>query len=597
MSNKQALLNCTFSWGKICRLYDDAIEIAGRSYRLDDLTAIHPTYRTVFGVPSARLELSFGPRRFTLRGIPDLEIARQIVAHLLPYAKESNTQNISQRKRFRLLKARNLARTQAQLWERTTNTDGQREAQSQNPPTISIPHDQHIACVAPAQPETANLFDDFQDLAEQPVLLSLQPIRETPADVSQQPTLPVLTSVLLTPEQSSKHPATVLHLAPTQSIISHEDEAPPIPSTTEQSFQSSPHLSATKTWSMHIPRREPPLRSVQLVNTLPPSAEKPTERGLGTHSLPLPAHKSSVLPVIYVPVRLQPGECAHYSIGAALCGDRLAGAKYVSYPLLDQGLLILTNRRVFYLGKRCQLILAYTHLWYVSLLQNAIALHIEGQFRRIIMEIEHPQEWASRIEQLSFIARRTASRSPQTAPTFVLPGVKPSSAPPITVKRVALPFPTTRTATDSNIAQIIPPEKHTDQLARLTSEAQITARRLHSDQPTSKITPTAVPFPSEPKIEEMLTPKFPHPIEETLKTETPSADIQRTSISEALLHDVQEETVTSLSNDEDVEETTSKRVALASLEHPEQVSDDSQADATDKMKSIPLKRTFTPLCL
>jgi hypothetical protein len=132
-------------------------------------------------------------------------------------------------------------------------------------------------------------------------------------------------------------------------------------------------------------------------------------------------------------VRLQHGECAHYSIGATLCSDRISNSEYATYPLLDQGLLVLTNRRVLYIGKRCRFTLAYTHLWYVSLLHTAVALHIEGQFRRIIIELEHPHEWASRIELLAFIARRARPR-PETPTIAVaaIPGLN------MTLKRKAI---------------------------------------------------------------------------------------------------------------------------------------------------------------
>src|SRR5215472_3135224 len=85
MSNKAVLLNCTFGWGKTCRLYEDSIEIAGTPYKLCDLTSIHPTYRNILGIPSARVELSFGLRRLVLRGIADLETARRMVSHLITY--------------------------------------------------------------------------------------------------------------------------------------------------------------------------------------------------------------------------------------------------------------------------------------------------------------------------------------------------------------------------------------------------------------------------------------------------------------------------------------------------------------------------------
>ncbi len=554
MSNKQALLDCTFSWGKTCRLYRDSIEIAGKSYSLDDLTYIHPTYRTVLGIASARLELCFGLRRLTLRGIPDPETAREMVSHLLPYAEQAGPHIISHRVRSRTTQARDLARAQAKTWERTQKIpallDASRPNTSMTPAATPLPEsdeplseDQTVS-----QSEVADVFDDFQDFAEQPTShvptndlpVSVLPALEIAEDMSEQSTLPVLASCSLSlpeqptdhalvdlpplPEQPTEHmPVNPLPLSaqPSLPIPAEALSAQPISPTSIGSasdlpsvpmLENAPFVQPTKVVAAnkpsrplpvvniqptHIPRREPPLRPVQPANPrtsleqtlarvsaaqsekrnpLPASEQtlirvaaaqsekrNPAKSTLDTDSAPVSALKSNVLPIIHVPVRLQPGEYAHYSSGAALCGDQLTNSEQAIYPPLDHGLLILTNRRIFYLGKRCQLMLAYTHLWYVSILQDAVALHIEGQFRRIIMEIEQPQTWASRIEQLSLIARRSPSHPTQAAPMYVLPGVKPASPLPITVKRAALKLPTAQVGTVSTTASTPAPATHTSQ--------------------------------------------------------------------------------------------------------------------------------------
>lgn len=387
MSNKQALLDCTFGWGKTCHLYADSIEIAGKSYNLEDLTAIRPTFRTILGVPSARLELYFGPQRLVLRGIPDQETARLMVAHLRPYC---TAEPCAVRARSRTGKTRSVAREQARAWERSTKL-----------PAISVSPAGNARDNAETLKHPIRCGDgasglSFDDLAPAPLFTEDESFcaQGTPSETS---------------EQESE-----------VSLPLRDDEWP---------------LAHSR--SLHTPRFQPPLRSVHLV--------PPGQKVQDTCSLPVPAVKSSVLPVIHVPVRLQPGECAHYSIGASLCSDRISGSDRAPYPPLDHGLLILTNRRIFYIGKRSQLILAYTHLWYVSLLHNAIALHIEQQFRRIIIELEHPQEWASRIEQLSFIARRARPRP--ELPTLLmtaLPGLSPSSLDATTFKRPAIKAPVPR---------------------------------------------------------------------------------------------------------------------------------------------------------
>lgn len=368
MSNEQALLNCTFGWGKTCSLYDDSIEIAGKSYDLRDLTSIHPSYRSFFGVSSARLELSFGLHRLVLRGIADLETAHQIVSHLQPYC--STAPQVAHT-RLKSSRGRTLARAQAKAWERTNKLPAVLNASSGSASraTETPGASQHVP--APAQEST------FVE----------EPPTDEPLSLAALPKAP-LTDRSLTPGETLEAFVRIAHNLSTY--------ASPLP---------------TMLWQPpHTPRLQPPLHSIHLI---------PPHQKFDSCSMPVPVVKSSVLPVIHVPVRLQYGEYAHYSIGAALCSDRISRAVGATYPPVDQGLLILTNRRVLYLGKRCQFTLAYTHLWYVSLLRSAIALHIERQFRRIIIELEHPREWASRVELLSFIARR--SRPRPEAPTLAVP--------------------------------------------------------------------------------------------------------------------------------------------------------------------------------
>jgi hypothetical protein len=394
MSNEEAVLSCTFGWGKICRLYDDSIEIGDKTYNLKDLTFIQPSYRTIFGISSARLVLSFGLDRLVLRGIADLNTAHLMVSHLQPYC---STAPHAAHKRSRTKGARSLARAQAKAWERTNKL----------PAILDIPEFD----ASPDTPQRARMttgelvFDEAPPTGE---LISLDAVPKAPVE-----------DTSLTPGETLEAFAQLANNLSTY--------ASPLP---------------TALWQPpHTPRFQPPLHSVHLI---------PPDQKFDSNSIPVPVVKSSVLPIIHVPVRLQHGECAHYSIGATLCSDRISNATRATYPLLDQGLLVLTNRRVLYIGKRCQFTLAYTHLWYVSLLHTAIALHIEGQFRRIIIELEHPHEWASRIELLSFIARRSRPHpEPPTLSVPVIPGQN------MTLKRKAIKAPRNPALAD-NAAVLLP---------------------------------------------------------------------------------------------------------------------------------------------
>ena len=389
MSNEQALLNCTFGWGKTCRLYYDSIEIAGKSYSLKDLTSIHPSYRSVFGVPSARLEISFGLDHLVLRGIADLDVARLMVSHLQPYC---STMPRIARVGTRSSRARDLARAQARAWERTNKM----------PIILNSSGDFAFAT------NTSNPLKQANDLVDESGFNEEIPT-DKPLSLDVVPKAPVKDTSLTPSEMLEAFAQLAQNMSTYTSPLPTEVWQPP-----------------------HTPRFHPPLHSVHLI---------PPDQKFDSVSMPVLAVKSSVLPIIHVPVRLQHGECAHYSIGATLCSDRISSSARATYPSLDNGLLVLTNRRVLYIGKRCQFTLAYTHLWYVSLLHTAVALHIEGQFRRVIIEMEHPREWASRIELLAFIARRARPREElPTLSVAAIPGLN------VTVKRRAIKPATSKKA-------------------------------------------------------------------------------------------------------------------------------------------------------
>jgi hypothetical protein len=430
MRGEKALYACTFSWGKKCLVYHDFLEVDGMSYDLNDLTSVYPTYRRLFGIASARLELYFGRRRLVLRGIADPAVARQIVSYLLPYCSEILSSDTPSRRLHSYgSQSKQLVRAQARAWERTSKVP----AIPHSPENVALRHrSTHLGEEELTLHHRSTALDeegvalrhrsadlDEAELFSDEDLLSLEPHTAsfTEAEISQseeeasQSTRP---SAPLTPKELTKQDSRSLIVC-----------------------QSSPALFTAGLQLLHVPRIQPPLRSVHLVD--------PEQKMIDTCSVPVPALKTSVLPVIHVPVRLEPGECAHYSIGATLCSDRLSNTSHSPYAPLDHGLLILTNRRVYFIGERSQLSLPYLYLWYVSLFYNALALHIERQFRRIIIEVDHPQEWASRIEQIAFIARRSQNRASGSALSHqLLPGLKSSPGEFITMKRGALKVPPKR---------------------------------------------------------------------------------------------------------------------------------------------------------
>jgi hypothetical protein len=119
------------------------------------------------------------------------------------------------------------------------------------------------------------------------------------------------------------------------------------------------------------------------------------------------------LPTVPVPVRLLAGEEAYYSVVATLCGEPIGEASRVTYPARDQGTLILTNRRMIYIGRKSQVVVDYAHLLHVSLLRGAIAVETDYRDRREIFEIRKPEECAQYLET---ILERYAQEARQQQP-------------------------------------------------------------------------------------------------------------------------------------------------------------------------------------
>jgi len=102
--------------------------------------------------------------------------------------------------------------------------------------------------------------------------------------------------------------------------------------------------------------------------------------------------EEDILPTVAVPVRLQPGEQAHYCADVTLCGERIGESVRYTYPALDHGTLILTNRRMIYIGRRSQIVLDYAHFLHISRLRGAIAFEADHWNKRVLFEVRDPLE-------------------------------------------------------------------------------------------------------------------------------------------------------------------------------------------------------------
>lgn len=109
----------------------------------------------------------------------------------------------------------------------------------------------------------------------------------------------------------------------------------------------------------------------------------------------------NTMPIVRVPVLLARGEGAHYSTPATLCGEHIQETWRSTYPAQDHGLLILTDRRIIYIGRKSQLVLDYARLLHVSRLRGAIAFEAEHWQKRVIFAVPRPDECADCAESIA----------------------------------------------------------------------------------------------------------------------------------------------------------------------------------------------------
>ena len=109
---------------------------------------------------------------------------------------------------------------------------------------------------------------------------------------------------------------------------------------------------------------------------------------------------ASMMPVVTVPVCLVHGEQGHYSTNATLCGERMQETLHPAYPAQDHGLLILTNKRIVYLGRKSQIVLNFARLLHVSRLRGAVAFEADHWQKRVIFALSRPEECAAYVEAI-----------------------------------------------------------------------------------------------------------------------------------------------------------------------------------------------------
>lgn len=126
--------------------------------------------------------------------------------------------------------------------------------------------------------------------------------------------------------------------------------------------------------------------------------ELQAERELKIHGFDVSALQQQLryagLPCVSVPLHMMHGEVAHYCTETMLCDDapatvHLPGARRKGK---DRGTLILTNKRIVFLGRKRQIILYYERLLQISQLPGAMMLHAEYWAHQQYFVMQRPLE-------------------------------------------------------------------------------------------------------------------------------------------------------------------------------------------------------------
>lgn len=347
MRKELPIAECMFGWGQVFRLYSDMLDVQGKRYALKDLTHICPIYQHIMGVDSVRLEFRFGKKQVTLRGIAAIDEAQKAIDYLT-----SQYLGIVQANA-------NAAGTGIfHHWER------ERKTQFKTIPKPVLPS---------VQQSNPNVLDAIEgDVAEEPVSAIIDGFLDS--------TLGTETSALGLPVEDFE---TLDEDCWNREICLQE-------------FTQAPTAKVetpTPNWQrFRKEQRERRPHSLYVERSL-------REHSFGVERLARKL-KEEPLPVIHVPVRLQDGEIAHYSVDATLCGEPIGESIRYTYPAKDYGTLILTNTRMIYMGRKSQIVLDYGRVLHVSRLRGAVAFQATHWYRREIFELRRPLECVMYIEAI-----------------------------------------------------------------------------------------------------------------------------------------------------------------------------------------------------
>lgn len=333
------IAECAFSWGKVFRLYSDHLDVDGTRYALSKLTYVRPFYQHVMGISSVRLELCFGKEKVLLRGIAAVAEAKKVIDYLTAQYPDPD---------------QTLTSTGESVWQ--SYPQGDAIATSYEPSQQAIP-------------------------ASEPQLTSenwVEP-EQRPAEPENRGELELMSLSASGAELEQK--------AKPQEYSLYEDMD------LQERAQAPTAKVETPNWQrFRQDQRERRQQRLQVARSL-------REHGFDVEKLTCQLDED-LLPEIIVPVRLLPGEHAHYSTDVTLCGEPIGNALRFTYPARDHGTLILTNKRLVYIGRKSQIVLDYARLSRISRLRGAIALQAEHWHRREIFEVRRSLECIMYLEAI-----------------------------------------------------------------------------------------------------------------------------------------------------------------------------------------------------
>ena len=367
----EPIVECVYGWGHILRLYPDHVDIEDVSYSLRDLINFKPMYRCIMGVASMRLDLQFSSGVVVIRGIADISLALKVMAYL-------NT------------------------WSAVTVAFSVEELPSvpelflparieQTPRSLGIP--QQFETDQLRETVTGSQMTALTALNSMPLVLS---------DRSQERFW----------EYDANEQATTV-VGPFDAVVdSKQDSGQNTGVTTPQLAVT---LEAVTSWPWTDERH---LQHEQRLKRLQTEREM-RFYGFDRETL-IQRLRDEPLPHVRVPARLLPDEMAHYCTSARLCDEPLTGGRRAKRKVKDQGTLILTNRRLLYLGRKRQIVLEYERVLQASHVPDAVLLSADCWNKPQFFSMRHSLECAMYLERIlqnfAFCPDSLLSRTTQTHP-------------------------------------------------------------------------------------------------------------------------------------------------------------------------------------